>query len=174
MNFLKRLFSKTERIKKTDPVKASAELRNMILHVNPDSLGIKPSKNTPNVWGVLMEFWLNQTVVTIVSLADGTTSMYFNSGGAIVGSGTHPKPAAATRQFIRVAEDFLSVIPEAIACPMPKEGNVRFHLLTFSGYRSIEAIESEVENKSHQLFSMYMYGQKVITEIRIHTEKHAR
>jgi hypothetical protein len=174
MNFLKRLFTRTKRIEPRDTAKASAELRNMVLHINPDSLGIKPSENTPNVWGVLMEFWLNQAIVTVVSLADGTTSMYFSSGGCIVGSGTTPDPAAASRQLIRVAEQFLPVIPETVACPMPKQRNVRFHLLTFTGYHSIELAESEIENKNHQLFRLYAYGQDVISKIRIHTEKHAK
>lgn len=174
MKFLKSLFSKTKDTVASGSVTASTELRSMLLHANPNSMGIKPSESMPNVWGVLMEFWLNRAVVTIVSLADGTTSMYFSSGGSIIGSGAYPKPAAISRQFIEVAESFLSVIPQSIACPMPKDGNVRFHLLTFDGYHSIEVVESDVENISHQFFSLYSCGQKVITEIRIHTEAYAK
>ena len=174
MNFLKNIFTGTKPIKQQDPARTSAELRNMVLHMNPDKLGVRPSESTPNIWGVLMEFWMKQTVVTIVSLADGTTSMYFSTGGGILGAGSAPAPSTASRQLIRVAEQFYSVIPEAVACPMPKPGNVRFHLLTFASFRSIELAENEVQNKSHQFFRLYAYGQDVITKIRVHAEKHGK
>lgn len=175
MNFLKRLFPKQQRIHQpADPEQASDELRSMILHLKPEALGIKVSENTPNVWGVLMEYWINQTVVTVVSLADGTTSMYFSSGGGFIGAGEHPKPAMASQQLIQAAESFLAVIPESIACPMPINGNVRFHLLTFDGSRSIEVAENEVEKPSHPFFSLYARGQRVITEIRIHTDANVK
>lgn len=174
MSFLKRVFSKTKRIQLPDPARASATLRSMVLHMKPDSIGLRPSPLMTNVWGVLMELWIDQTVVTIVSLGDGTTSMYFSSGGAILGSGTHLNPATATRELIQRAEKFHNFIPATINCAMPKRGNVRFHLLTFRGFRSIEVAESEVEKKEHPLFPMYVDGQHVITEIRLYAEKYSK
>jgi len=162
-----------KKLRSQDPARASAELRSMILHLDPASLGIKPSNITPNVWGALMELWMNRAVVTIVSLADGTASMYFSSGGGILGSGESPAVADAGREFIRTAETVQSTIPKSIACPFPKPGCIRFHLLTFDGYRSTEVSIEDVE-RNQPLSSLYATGQELITQIRIHTEQRAR
>ena len=171
LNKLRNLFSPQRKIKPKDPVRASADLRGLILHMKPEQISISRSSEIPNVWGVMMEIGMGGAVVSVVSLAEGTTSMYFSSGGGIIGTGQHEEVALASRMFISAAERCLEAIPQSIACPMPAQGNVRFHLLTFDGYRSIETVESDIQKTAHPLYHLYESGQWVITKVRMRTQK---
>lgn len=168
---LRNLFSPQRNIKPKDPVRASSDLRGLILHMKPEQINVSRSGEIPNVWGVMMEIGMSGAVVSVVSLAEGTTSMYFSSGGGIIGAGQHEEVALASKMFIGVAERYLESIPQSIACPMPAQGNVRFHLLTFDGYRSIEVVESDVQRTDHPLSRLYESGQWVITKVRMRTQK---
>lgn len=165
--FFRTIAGKERRITTADPRKASADLRNQMLHVKPERVGISRSELLPNVWGVLMEFWIDKTLVTLVSLADGATSMYYSSGGGNIGCGSFPKVAAASREFIGAAEQRLSLIPATFVCTMPRPGNVSFHLLTFDGFHSIELPEPEPPYAPEPLTMLYGFGQEVITQIRL-------
>ncbi|MBN2387823.1 MAG: hypothetical protein JXB85_12465 [Anaerolineales bacterium] len=160
--------------RRPDPAEAAAGLRNLALMIDPAQVGIEPSKANPRVWGVLMELGMGEAVVTLVSLADGTTSMYFSTGGGYLGSGEDPDAARASKDLVLKAEKSLDHIPEAATCPQPRPGNVSFHVLTFDGHRSIEAAEAEIRDRRHPLFSLYGYGQNVITQVRLlHERKQA-
>ena len=63
-----------------EPVETTRGLRNMILSLKPSEVGISPSKEYPNVWGIVMEIGFPSGLVTLVAMADGTTSLYQNRG----------------------------------------------------------------------------------------------
>ena len=64
-----------------------------------------------------------EAVMTLVALADGTTSLYFSNGGGMIGGGEHPRVAAATRRLVDVAARFLTVLSPATDFPLPPAGS---------------------------------------------------
>lgn len=58
----------------------------------------------PAVWGILMETGYPQGIATLVSLADGTTSLYFSNGDGMIGGGQHANIAQASKAFVAAAE----------------------------------------------------------------------
>jgi len=72
--------------------------------MSPARLGVFPSEALPNVWGVLMETGYSPAVVTLVALADGTTSLCFGSGGGVIGAEKYGAVREATAAFIAAAE----------------------------------------------------------------------
>jgi hypothetical protein len=151
------------------PASPSPDLRALILSTTPDQVGVSPSDALPNVWGVLMEMWLEKTLVTLVSLADGTTSLYFSTGGGIIGAGGHAEVASASNAFIRQAEDLHRSLPEVDACSMPAVGNIAFHLLTFAAHRSIEVPDAEARGTDGVWYPLWVAGQRVLKQIRLHS-----
>ena len=61
-------------------------LRGQILHAAPDDLGFFASEEHP-VWGAVMDMAFPGGVATLVSLEDGTTSLYTSTGGGVIGGG---------------------------------------------------------------------------------------
>jgi hypothetical protein len=143
-----------------------AGLRDDLLSLEPSSVGIHPTQETPNVWGLVMDWNLDRAVATIVSLADGTTSMYLSTGGGSIGAGEHPAPAAASIAAIRLAETRIDDFPAASVSPVPVRGKTALTLLTFSGLRRFEDDNAAFEDGSSRLASVANAMQEVIHEIQ--------
>ncbi len=156
------------------PAPIYAELRKHILTLIPGEVGIVQSEGLANVWGVLMECGFPQAVATLVSLADGTTSLYFGNGGGIIGSGEYTAVARASQALVAHAEDYLNTMSSALSFPLPLLGQVRFYILTFSGIFMAEADERELAGNNHRLSPLFYSAQDVITQIRLQDQRRER
>jgi hypothetical protein len=151
-----------------EPAPIYLNLRNQVLTLKPEAVDLMLSGAAPNVWGVLMETGYRQGVVTLVSLSDGTTSLYFGHGGGIIGSGQHVAVKQASQALIARAEQFASRLRPAIEFPLPAQGQVKFYVLTYSGAFTAEAEEAQLGEKRHALSLLFYSAQDVITQVRLH------
>lgn len=149
-----------------EPAEIYAKLRNQVFKINPEEVGILQTRETPNVWGVLMETGYPEAVVTLVSLADGTTSLYFSNGGGMIGGGEHATVARSTKSFIAAAEKYFQQMNLTKAFPLPTVGRVRFYVLTFSGVLTLDVDENELGDGKHTLSPLFYSGQDVIAQFR--------
>jgi hypothetical protein len=85
-------------------------LRRTILDLDPAESGLDRFTAGRTVWGALMEMGYPNGAATLVSLADGTTSLYTSTGGGTIGGGFHAQVAAATQSFLAAVEDHLSLL----------------------------------------------------------------
>ncbi len=143
------------------------DLRNKVLSLNPRDVGIKPTTDFPNVWGVLMELGYPSAVVTLVTLADGTTSLYFANGGGIIGGGEHAAVVQATKSFLSEVEKYYRQMTPAEKIALPDVGRAKFHVFTYSGNFTMDADEKELESKKHKFSLLYYYGHNVISQLRL-------
>lgn len=152
--------------RRRDPADASTGLRAQVLELEPAEVGLKPTEELPNVWGGLMEMAYPEGAATIISLADGTTSMYTSTGGGVIGGGAHDSVVQAGRGFLVELERRLGELEEDGDPVLPDPGIVAFRALTYSGRRARTANEGELANGDHALSSLYAAGQDVITALR--------
>ena len=145
----------------------SAGLRRLVLSASPEDLGLAVDADPDRVHGVLMETGHDAAVVTIVSLIDGTTSLYVSTGGGTIGAGEHEPVAEATRAFVAMAQVFVGQTQPTESFDLPDPGRVRFQLLTVGGGRTAEAAENDLGLGRHPLSPLFHAGQDVITEIRL-------
>ena len=145
-------------------------LRNQVLSVKPNDIGVSPTPEMPVVWGVVMETGYPEAVVTLVSLGDRTTSLYFSNGGGVIGAGEHAPVALATAEFISLSQQFHGQMRPTTTFPTPTVGKVRFYLLTFSGILTAEADEQDLGHERHDLSPLFHKGHEVIGNVRICTE----
>ena len=143
------------------------EKRNQMFRVNPETFGIQRSSDYPNVWGVMTEFGVDGGYVTIVSLANGKTDMYFSSGRGILDAGDYSMVSIASAELVKTAERYLSQMQSAPDHPFPSPGHTRFYLLTYHGLFSAEVSEDiMLDERTHPMYGLYAFTQNVITQIR--------
>lgn len=153
-----------------DPRELYDELRNQILDLDPSSAELRPTTELPRVWGALLETGYEREVATLVSLSDGTTSLYTTSGFAIIGGGANPQVVAATRRFLAAVEASLDDLdpdldPESEAS-LPDDAETIIRALTFDGRRSVRAPEEDFGYGRHPLSAVFHAGEAVIAELR--------
>ncbi len=156
------------------PSEAYFGLRNQVFAVTPAEIGVGPTPAMPTVWGVVMEVGYPEGAYTLVSLADGTTSLYFSTGGGIIGAGRHPAVAQASRSLVAAAEGFSGRMGPVYSYQLPDTGMVKFFVLGYSGTYCAEAGEQALGARRHDLWPLYYYGQEVIARLRELDEGRAR
>jgi hypothetical protein len=153
------------------PAEVSRELRERLLKGSAKEYEITPDGK---VWGVLMETGHEDAAVTLVALADGTASLYFSSGGGVIGGGPHEDINAAAKRMVHVATGFLAQLEPTKEFPLPAFQRTRFYVLTTSGVLTAEAAEDDLGNRRHALTPLFYAGQDVITGLRLATQRKKR
>jgi hypothetical protein len=154
---------------KPDPGEVVRLLRMQALDRAPDTLGLAPSADHPRAWSILMETGYPKAVATLLAVMDGTTSLYFSSGGGVIGAGAHQPVRAALGPFFAAAERHLDVFEAARETPLPEPGRVRFYLRTFDGTLTAEASEQELGSDRHELSPLFRAGHDVLAAVRTST-----
>ena len=142
-------------------------LRSTIISTDPHDIGIEQNELVPNIWGVLMEFQIEGTPITLASLADGTTSLYLGNGGAFIGAGEHEQAAIVSMELIALAETYLSKMVPNSDLKFQAEDDVNFHFLTFDGSYTIIINEEDLINGGHDFSPLFYKADDVITQIRL-------
>jgi hypothetical protein len=142
------------------------KLRDQVLE-----LSVKDVQGAPlptGVFGALMEFNAGETWVSLVAILDGTTSLYFGSGGGIIGAGKSEMVRKANHLFLQVAGQFVNRFLITQSYPTPEPDKARFYLLTSDGVRASDEVdESALQERGNELFPLYVAAQNVITQIRL-------
>jgi hypothetical protein len=142
-------------------------LRAQILTLDPAAAGLLHGPDHPVVWGALMETGHPRGTATLVALADGTTSLYFSTGGGIIGGGFHQAVATATRSFLADLEHHLPMLRPDPDATLPAVGQVVIRALTYTGRMSAEAAEDDLGHGRHQLSPVFHAAHRVIAELRL-------
>src|SRR5437764_5181818 len=91
----------------TSPNGVYSGLRQQALVRKSADIGITPSAESP-AWGVLMEARYESVTMTLMALADGSTSMYLSNGGGVIGGQGHEAVRRANAAFLNQANQSLS------------------------------------------------------------------
>ena len=144
-------------------------LRRMLLRTSWDVDG------SHGVSAILMETGYTEDVVTLVVTADGTLSLYYSSGGGVVGWGTYDGPRRAAQELLETAGGFQNFCTLTKKYPLPLKGNTRFYLVTAGGVLTAEAKLDELGSDRHRLSPLFRKAHELIGEIRaVDQTKHAR
>ena len=147
------------------PAEIYIDLRTRALAITHAELDELP--DTPPVLGVVMDTRYPEAVMTLVGLADGTTSLYFSNGGGMIGGGQHPRVASATQRLVEVASRSLDLLSAASDFPLPPPGVTQLIAVTPTGNVSGAAPEQELGAREHELSELFYAAQDVITELRL-------
>ena len=148
-----------------EPGAVERDLRNLALTTPPADLGLSPSAGHPNVFGVIMDTGFPESWVTLVALVDGTTSLYFGTGGGAIGAGEHESVRRETLALLSLAERYVQQLAAVDEFPLPPNGEVRFYLRTYAGARSAQAPQETLGAGAHALSPLFFAAHAVITAI---------
>jgi len=146
-------------------------LRTVALHVTPDDIGLKADPAQVVAYGVLMEMGREKAVVTLVSFISGDASLYFSTGGGIIGGVGHENVRTAASAFVRGSAQFIERMVPTDSFPTPPTGMTRFYVLTTKGIRTVEFRDDDLSNQRSDFTPLYVKGHEVIGQLRILMER---
>lgn len=147
---------------------AMKQLRERALTTDATDLGITPAAGV--AWAAIMETGYPGAVASLVTFADGSASLYFSTGGGIIGGGAHANVNQAARAFVMQASEAMQHFKPATGHPPPNEGITQFYIRTDTGLHTAVAPENELGEGAHPLSHLFYSGQDVITQLRLISE----
>jgi hypothetical protein len=153
-----------------DPAGTIRQLREQALRVTAADLELAPTVARPHVWGVIMELGYPTGIATLLTFAEGTTSLYFSNGSGVIGAGEHAAVRQTAEALLNVAESHLAEFLPVGETPTPRIGRVHFYVRTFGGTFGAEVTEDELGGNLHPLSPVFVAGHAVISAIRESSE----
>jgi hypothetical protein len=150
-----------------EPDPTYLQLRKRILRLTPPEVGLPETSPGIQVWGVIMETGYEVGIATLVVFFDGTTSLYFSTGGGMLGSSDYSPLAKVAQTLVTQAEGKLSQMSSAKEIDIPSAGQVRFTFLTYSGLFTSIIPEESLASANHSLSQLYASGRETITQLRL-------
>lgn len=152
---------------KASPESVYEGMRNMVLSGTRDRFGLPPSSTPEEPWGVVMDWGVNRGTATVMTLADGSASIYLSGGGGYIGGQNQESVKGAALRAIEVAREYPSQMQKTTEYNLPLAGEVIFYLLTDSGVFTASAKEAELRSQGHPLAKLGNAMQDVVTQYRI-------
>jgi hypothetical protein len=149
-------------------------LRGQFLRANPSDFNLKPSAALPRVWGALVDMGLESGVASLLSIADGTTSLYTSTGGGIIGGGFHGPVREATEKFLALIESALGQFEPRAAFELPTAGRVAFVVRTYQADFGTEVAQADFAGGKHPLTRVFVAANEVLTALRLSQESAER
>ena len=146
-----------------DPGDVIAVVRGQLLRGSAAEFQVEPVEG---IWGVVMETGYEEGAATLVALADGSASLYFSTGGGLIGGGRHPNVATAARRLVDRAVPHRPGLSAVSEFPLPAHGDVHFYVLTTEAVLRAGAPEEALAGSDHPLSDLFFAGHVVITELR--------
>lgn len=141
-----------------------ADLRKQVLQLKPDAIGLNKADQS-SVIAVLMESGFPEGVSTLVAVADGTSSLYYSTGGGVIGGGDHDSIRIECDEFVSLAQQYISKATLTKQFLLPQQDNVRFYFVTRGGVYTFEALEDDLGENRHACSPLFHQGHELITEI---------
>lgn len=145
-------------------------LRQMVLTTPVQDLGFAADDDFPTVYGVLTEWDLDGIKVTVMSMRDGTASLYTTSNFGIVGGQAHERVRQSALRYVKTAEQFAKAGKPVTEFAYPKSGQVFYYLLTYDGVRLAIGDQAAIERGPGPTFPLFAAAQEVLSELRMITE----
>jgi len=145
-------------------------LRNLAFTATPEQLELLLPTDKVVVYGIVMDWEMGNGIATTVSYQTGDASLYFSSGGGVIGGGQHENVNIAAKKFVELAQTYLDKTIKTETIVLPEKDKVKFYLLTNNGIFVGEEQMKNFENNSSEWLDLFEEGNKVITELRLTVE----
>jgi hypothetical protein len=156
---------KAGKVKET-PEEMFMDLRRQALETTAGNLALQGELKPNEPWGALMEMGIPSSVVTLACFADGNASLYYKTGGGMIGGISHENVRKAAQEFTTLARKALPRMRRTTTYPLPEPDKVRFYVLTSRGIYATETDRETLGETESELSALFYSGQEVVAQMR--------
>lgn len=149
------------------PEEVFAGLRKEALETSPMNVGMAGQIQDDQPYGMLMEMTIANSVVTLACFGSGDASVFYQTGGGMVGGISHEPVRKAAKEFVAQAQKVVARMKKTNEYPLPSPDSVRFYALTPKGVLTTETSRQSLSSESPNALSALFYsGQEVVSQMR--------
>jgi hypothetical protein len=148
------------------PEEVFAGLRKDALATSPMNVGMAGQIQDDDPYGLLMEMSIANSVVTLACFGSGDASVFYQSGGGMVGGISHEPVRKAAKEFVAMGKGVLPRMKKTSDYPLPGPESVRFYVLTPKGAFTTETSRQSLSESQNALSALFYSGQEVVSQMR--------
>lgn len=148
------------------PEEVYAGLRKEALATSPMNVGMAGQIQDDDPYGMLMEMSIASSVMTLACFGSGDASVFYQTGGGMVGGISHEPVRKAAKEFVAQAQKALPRMKKTNEYPLPGPDSVRFYVLTPKGVFTIETSRQALGESQNTLSTLFYSGQEVVSQMR--------
>jgi hypothetical protein len=149
----------------TSPDEVYSYMRNQALSFSRADFRIPAPPPGAPIWGGIMEFNTSNVAATLLTLIDGTTSLYLGNGKSLIGGEAHENIREANTAFIRTANQAYQHLKPCESFPMPTPGQTIFYARTDSGVLTADGSNADLVKGALPLSPLFKAGHMVIRRV---------
>ncbi len=146
----------------TSPDEVYSSMRNQALSFRRADFRIPDPPPKAPICGMIMEFNTSSVAATLLTLIDGTTSLYLSNGESIIGGEGHENIREANAAFIRTANQAYQHLKPCESFPVPTPGQTIFYARTDSGVLTADGPHADLVKGALPLSPLFRAGHMVI------------
>ncbi|HEX3365740.1 hypothetical protein [Phenylobacterium sp.] len=139
-------------------------LREVAFSTHSEDVEVQAKPGVERAYGVIVEYWQGDQIVTVVGFASGDSSLYYSKGGGMIGGRREPLVASAAGSLVANAQVQLADVPLVKGYPTPDPGSVTVYVLTTAGLRGAQAPQSDMAAADYRLNRLYVGAQNIVSE----------
>lgn len=141
-------------------------LRTEAFTVTPAHLRLGIPDSEVFVYGVIMDWNMGDTVVTLVTFITGAANMYLSSGGGVTAGGKNPSVGETAAELVNMAQSYLGRAIPVVEVSVPAKDMVRFYFLTNHHKHAVQDVISHFDDRSSPWLPLFEKANEVIVEMR--------
>ena len=144
------------------PAEVSADLRRLALDTPP----FDPATPPDEPYGFITEFRQSGAVVTLAAYSTGDVSLYFSTGGGIIGGIGKSEVKELAHSIIESVRPLVSQLEQSAKTEEPGDGEYCFYLLTPAGRRVCRINASGTARADGPEVKLIRLGGALLTKVR--------
>jgi hypothetical protein len=134
--------------------------------VTEQQLSLDIPATLTKVYGVVMDWDMSGTTLTLTAYINGAASAFLSSGAQAMGSGKNPAVAEQAADFVQLAQSFLNRTMPVSSTGFPPPGTVRFYFLTNKGVYAGQELLAAIDENSSPWVPFFFRANMLIDEIK--------
>ena len=142
------------------------EMREMAFLASTEQLGLS-SIGKDQVYGIISEMDMEGATITLATFLNGDASIYFSSGGGVIGAGQHESVEKIVKEYVKNGQNYLDKGVKTEKTNLPENGMGNFNFLTEKGIYKISQSLNNLESGNSEFSNLFVELNEIINEIRI-------
>jgi hypothetical protein len=115
--------------------------------------------------------WVFKTVtLTLMTVADGTTSLYVSNGGGVLGGNRDEAVQRASANLLAQVNSHFEYFKTCETFPGPEPNQTVFYIITDSGVLCGDGFTGDLGYRRHPLSPVFHAGHALLTQLRLASE----
>jgi hypothetical protein len=150
---------------KKTPADVMREIRLKVLTTPPSQMGRGPTEEYPHVDGIVMDWPIKDTTLSLMASSAGDGSIYTTGNFGVFGGIDYENVRSTAKNLVKLGEKYYSDAIPTKDSSYPQPGHLRFYLMCYDGLRMIDVDVNALSSSNGKYSDLFAEARRMISEL---------